>query len=35
MNYQLFGQTGLNVSQIALGTRNLGTGYDEIIYKVS
>ncbi|MGB9191356.1 MULTISPECIES: aldo/keto reductase [unclassified Acinetobacter] len=27
MNYQLFGQTGLNVSQIALGTGNFGTGW--------
>ncbi len=27
MNYQLFGQTGLPVSQIALGTGNFGTGW--------
>ena len=27
MNDQLFGQTGLNVSQIALRTGNFGTGY--------
>lgn len=27
MKYQLFGQTGLNVSQIALGTGNFGTGW--------
>ena len=27
MNDQLFGQTGLNVSQIALGTGNFGTGW--------
>ncbi|MHA3079366.1 aldo/keto reductase [Acinetobacter sp. ANC 5502] len=27
MNYQLFGQTGLNVSQVALGTGNFGTGW--------
>ena len=27
MNYQLFGQTGLHVSQVALGTGNFGTGW--------
>lgn len=27
MNYQLFGQTGLKVAQIALGTGNFGTGW--------
>ncbi|KPC23633.1 Aldo/keto reductase family oxidoreductase [Pseudomonas syringae pv. cilantro] len=27
MNYQLFGKTGLSVSQVALGTGNFGTGW--------
>lgn len=30
MKDQLFGQTGLNVSQIALGTGNFGTDWDSI-----